>query len=206
MRVNKTLALLLVTALSLTISCKQTSTNASSASAEKITQKSEKTDNYSKIAFVNTDSIVKRYAMATELTNDFNIKAEKSEKKFKAKTNSFQKKVADFQKKVSKGLVTRTEAMNMQDKLKREEQDVMVYGRKMENALQEEQTVLMNKVSYSIKEYLKKFNEEHKYSLILNNNGMTTNVLASDPALNITEEVLKGLNEEYKANKNKKNK
>ncbi|MBE9488402.1 MAG: OmpH family outer membrane protein [Bacteroidetes bacterium] len=206
MRVNKTLSLLLVTALALTISCKQTSTNATSTSAEKITQESEKTEDYSKIAYVNTDSIVTKYTMATELTDAFNIKAEKSEKQFKAKTNAFEKKVANFQNKVSKGLVTRTEAMNMQEQLKKEEQEVMVYGRKMESTLHEEQTVLMNKVSYGIKEYLKKYNVEHKYSLILNNNSMTTNVLASDPSLNITEEVLKGLNEDYKANKNKDNK
>ncbi|MEG2121658.1 MAG: OmpH family outer membrane protein, partial [Rikenellaceae bacterium] len=80
-----------------------------------------------------------------------------------------------------------------------EEQSLMNYGRNMEATLQEEQGVLMNKVSFAVKEYITKFNNAKKYSLILNTNAMTSVVIAGDPALDITNEVVDGLNKEYAA-------
>ena len=48
----------------------------------------------------------------------------------------------------------------------------------------------------SINAYLKEYNKDKKYSLIINNAGFN-NLLYADPAFNITQEVIDGLNKRY---------
>lgn len=196
MRIFKALPIVLFVAF---VGCKPNG-NADATTSKSVTSIArDSSQQYSGIAYVNTDSLISKYKMASELTTTFNIKAEKSQKQFQLKQRAFQSKVADYQNKMNKGLVTRTEAMTIEEKLKGEEQSLMNYGRNMEATLQEEQGVLMNKVSFAVKEYITKFNNAKKYSLILNTNAMTSVVIAGDPALDITNEVVDGLNKEYAA-------
>lgn len=200
MRIVKTLPILLLVAL---VGCKSTGNTDTKTSAASVSTARDSSQQYSGIAYVNTDSLISKYKMATELTEAFSTKAEKAQNQFQAKQRAFQTRVTDYQNKMNKGLVTRTEAMTIEDKLKGEEQELMNYGRTMEGTLQEEQAVLMNKISYAVKEYMTKFNDAKKYSLIINTNAMTTVVLAGDPSLDITNEVVEGLNKEYEAEQKK---
>ena len=54
----------------------------------------------------------------------------------------------------------------------------------------------------SIENFLKDYNKTHKYSIILSK--IESNILYADKAMNITQDVLKGLNKRYKASKEKK--
>lgn len=200
MRIVKTLPILLLVAL---VGCKSTGNTDTKTSAASVSTARDSSQQYSGIAYVNTDTLISKYKMATELTEAFSTKAEKAQNQFQAKQRAFQTRVTDYQNKMNKGLVTRTEAMTIEDKLKGEEQELMNYGRTMEGTLQEEQAVLMNKISYAVKEYMTKFNDAKKYSLIINTNAMTTVVLAGDPSLDITNEVVEGLNKEYEAEQKK---
>lgn len=201
MRILKTLPVILLVAL---VACKSNGTNDTKVTASSVSTARDSSQQYSGIAYVNTDTLISKYKMAEELTGAFTEKAQKAQNQFQAKQRAFQTRVNDYQNKMSKGLVTRTEAMTIEEKLQKEEQDLVNYGRTMEGTMQEEQAVLMNKISYAVKEYMTKFNESKKYSLIINTNAMTTVVLAGDPSLDITNEVVEGLNKEYAATQAKK--
>ena len=62
---------------------------------------------------------------------------------------------------------------------------------------------MMNQLGDAIKTYLDKYNAEKQYAMILTNTGGAP-VIAADAALDITEDVLAGLNEEYIKTKNEK--
>lgn len=72
----------------------------------------------------------------------------------------------------------------------------MQFRDKMMQELTEEEAVTMNKISNAILEYVTKYNSEKKYSMIISSTGANT-VLIADPSLNITADLLSGLNEEY---------
>lgn len=202
MRILRILPLVMLVAL---VACKSNgTTDTKSSQASSVSTARDSSQQYSGIAYVNTDTLIANYKMAKGLSDEFNIKAEKAQNQFQAKQRAFQARVNDYQNKMSKGLVTRTEAMTIEEKLQKEEQELMNYGRNMEGTMQEEQAVLMNKISNAVKEYITKFNETKKYALILNSNSMTTVVLAGDPALDITNEVVEGLNKEYETAQTKK--
>ena len=53
--------------------------------------------------------------------------------------------------------------------------------------------------------FIDKYNEEKQYAMIITNNGGSP-VVTANPALNITDDVLAGLNDEYIKSKNNKSK
>ncbi len=61
--------------------------------------------------------------------------------------------------------------------------------------------MLNNKVYYAVKDFIERYNEEHQFALILTTSAATNTVLNENPGLDITADVLKGLNEEYIKNR-----
>ena len=57
----------------------------------------------------------------------------------------------------------------------------------------------MNQIANAISEYVKQFNEEKQYAMILATGGeiLSTPVVTGDPKLDITDELIAGLNAEY---------
>ena len=84
----------------------------------------------------------------------------------------------------------------------KQEQEFNNYAAQKSQEIQEEQVVMMNQLGDAIQTYITKYNEEKQYAMILTNSGGAP-VITADPALNITDDVLAGLNEEYIKSKNK---
>lgn len=149
------------------------------------------------VVYVNIDSLVKGYTMYTDMQSEYEGKAKKKEEEFGSKMKSFQRDVKDFQDKVQKGLVTRSQAQTMQEGLAKREQELGQLRQQFQTELGEEEGVMLRKIHYSIQEFLKEYNKTKGYSIILSTNAGGT-VLYGEDALNITQDVLKGLNAGYK--------
>ena len=67
----------------------------------------------------------------------------------------------------------------------------------------EEETVMINTVMDAIKTYVKEYNKSHQFALILTTSATTQVVMEGNPALDITKDILTGLNEEYIKTRNK---
>ena len=64
---------------------------------------------------------------------------------------------------------------------------------------------MMNQLGDAIKTFVDKYNAEKQYSMIITNTGGAP-VITADAALDITEAILAGLNDEYIKSKNDKSK
>ncbi len=71
-------------------------------------------------------------------------------------------------------------------------------------SLAEDESKEYEKVYNSIADFLKKHAEENEYSVVLTYSRSNPTVLYADSKLDITTEVLEGLNKEYKENKETK--
>jgi Skp family chaperone for outer membrane proteins len=67
---------------------------------------------------------------------------------------------------------------------------------------------MMNQIANAIAEYVQAYNAEHQYAMIIATAGniLSTPVVTADPKLDITEELLAGLNAEYIKTKESENK
>ena len=156
----------------------------------------------SQIAYIRLDSLMAGYDMYKDLSAEFETKAKQVEADLSSRGRTFEKNVADFQNKVEKGLVTRAEAAQLEQDLQRQQQTLYTNSEQRQQELAEENAVMTNKIFYSVEEYVKEFNSDYRYGMILTTSGGAP-VLHADPALDITSLVLQGLNEKYAREKGK---
>lgn len=150
------------------------------------------------IAYVNMDSLINNYARYMDLSGEFEAKATKVQNDLESKARRLQNEIMDFQEKVQKGLVTRAQAAQLQEQLEKKSNDFETQRQNQVGVLSEEEQVLTNQVIYAVTEYIKKFNADYTYKMILSSSGNVP-VLHADPGMNITKVVLEGLNAEYAA-------
>ena len=155
------------------------------------------------IVYVDLDRILTEYDMANDLRSVVETKVQNIQAEVNRRGTKLEKDVKSFQEKMEKGLMTRSVAEVQGQKLQQQEQDFNTYAAQKQQEIQEEQVVMMNQLGDAIKTFLDKYNEEKQYAMILTNQGGAP-VITGDAALNITDDVLAGLNEEYIKTKNEK--
>ena len=157
------------------------------------------------IVYVDLDRILMDYDMANDLRSVVETKAQNIQAEVTRRGKKLENDVKSFQEKMNKGLMTRSVAEVQQQKLMQQEQEFNEYAAKKQAEIQEEQVVMMNQLGDAIKTFLDKYNAEKQYAMILTNSGGAP-VITADAALDITEDVLAGLNDEYIKTKNDKSK
>ena len=157
------------------------------------------------IVYIDLDRILMEYDMANDLRAVVETKGQNIQAEITRRGKKLESEVKSFQEKMNKGLMTRSVAEVQQQKLMQQEQEFNEYAAKKQQEMQEEQVVMMNQLGDAIKTYLDKYNAEKQFAMILTNNGGAP-VIAADAALDVTEDVLAGLNDEYIKTRNAKSK
>jgi len=152
------------------------------------------------IAFIRMDSLVAGYNRYKDLSATFEGKATKTQGDLETRARRLEAEMVDLNTKASKGLMTRSDIEATQTQLQTRAQQFDNDRQTQLMALDEEQAVMTNQVMFAITEYVAKYNAGYRYKMILTTSGAAP-VIHADPALDITAEVLKGLNEEYAAEK-----
>ena len=155
------------------------------------------------IVYIDLDRILTEYDMANDLRSVVETKVQNIQAEVNRRGTKLEKEVKSFQEKMEKGLMTRSVAEVQSQKLQKQELEFNNYAAQKQQEIQEEQVVMMNQLGDAIKTFLDKYNEEKQYAMILTNQGGAP-VITGDAALNITDDVLAGLNEEYIKTKNEK--
>ncbi len=155
------------------------------------------------IAYVELDSVIAQFDMATDKSAELQGKTKSSEAELASKSQAFDRDVRDYQNKVQKGLITRANAAEMEQTLQQQQQTLVARRDEMAYNLNEEGMVAQRQILEYISQYLIEFNADHGYEYILAKQ-FPGPILFSDPALDITAEVVAGLNTKYKAEKTKK--
>ena len=149
------------------------------------------------IVYIQLDSLVNQYDMYNDLKSELESKVQAVQEDLTKKGRSFESAVKDFEAKIAKGLLTRSQAEEQQKRLLEREQNLQSLSQQKQMELAEEEAVMMRRVMDAIQTYITKYNQDKNYALIL-----SVPVLAGDPSLNITQDILKGMNEEYIKSKN----
>lgn len=116
--------------------------------------------------------------------------------------NQLQNQVNSFQNDYNKGNLTSFQAERKAQELQNKQKEFETYYQQQEQIAAEERNVMLNKIGNAIFEFVQKFNEEKQFALIVSTQGSST-VAAGDSALDITDAIIAGLNEEYVAKKAK---
>ncbi|MDR2848251.1 MAG: OmpH family outer membrane protein [Bacteroidales bacterium] len=148
------------------------------------------------IVYVRIDSLMQNYQMFKDLAEELKAKSQTYDAELNSKVKKFQANVTDFQNKATKGLETRAKLGEMEQQLQADQQNLAQLRDNYAMQLSEEEQVMNRKCLQSIMDYLVEFNKDKGYQYILGNT-FGGNVLYSQPSLDVTETVIKGLNAGY---------
>lgn len=151
-----------------------------------------------KIAYVEIDSLLNNYNLCKDLNEAMIKKQENVEVTLKEKMKSLDNEMRDFERKYQNHVFTPERAQQEQNRLIKKRQDLEALHQRLMGELQQESDKNNIQLRDSINAYLKEYNKTKGYNLIINNAGFN-NLLYADPALNITQEVIDGLNKRYPA-------
>ena len=151
------------------------------------------------IVFFNIDKVVESYDMANDLRSVVETKVSGIQSEIDRRGNKLQKDANDFQNKMDKGLLTSSVANAQYQKLQQQQNEYQQYVVRKQQEMQEEQQVMLNQIMNAIAEYVQAYNAEKQYAMILTTSGdiLPAPVVTGLDKLDITQEILDGLNAEY---------
>ena len=198
---KRTLILGLIVAVATTsffASCNKSNKSSDNTS----TTNASATEKNGKIVYVDIDSVFKHYEMAMELNKAMETKQKQLDAELNNKTKTFQSSVLDFQNKVQKGLLMQAKAQEIQQELSGQEQQLYQLRDQYRSQLAEENSVNQRQIYQSIMDYLKEYNKAKGYEYILANT-FPSSILYADASLNITKDVIAGINVKFSSEKGK---
>ena len=193
---------LATTAVALIIASSCNSNNNAANNNNNVAVSDSGTVTSAQVAYVNMDSLVSKYDLYINLSDAYQTKASKAESDLSAKSRSLENAVRDYETKIQKGLVTRAQAQKIEEDLTKKQQNFIQQRDKVLSELSEEEQVMLNQIHHNITTFLEEFNADHRFGIIISTNAGGP-ILNADPSLDITKEVLAGLNKKYAA-ENKK--
>ena len=154
------------------------------------------------VVFVNADTIFAKYEYAKKTKAASEGKAENYQKTYQAKADAFQKEYSDYVEKAGAGGYTKEQGLAIEAGLQKKRDEIMAMEQNQEKVMSELDNSNIE-VQKKIYDYLTKFNKEHGYYCVLAYTRTGGGVLGINDSLDVTPQVLSGLNAEYKAGKGK---
>lgn len=149
-----------------------------------------------KLAYVDVDSLLANYLFYQDLVEEMTRKEENYRLALTEEYNKLQKEINDFQNKVQNNVYSSAErAESERNRLLKKQQALEEKSRQYSTDFDNEGAANSEKISEIVDNYIKKYNKTHGFDMIISKSSL----LFADEALNITAEILDGLNAEYKS-------
>ena len=153
-----------------------------------------------KIAYVDIDTLLTNYKLWIQLNEEMIRKEENIRTTLNEKAKDLQADFEEFERKLNNnGFATRERAESEQNRILKKRQDLEQLQERLSNELAIESN--KNNVLFrdSINAFINAYNKVKGYNVILSRIG--DNILYIDSDMNITQEIIDGLNARYEANK-----
>ena len=150
-----------------------------------------------KIAFVEIDSLLTKYNFWNDLSEQMIKKEENIRTTLNEKGKKLEAEAREFERKIqNNGFVSRERAEQEQARLMKQQQELQELQQKLTNELAAENQKNSLELRDSINSFLKVYNQTKGSDLIISNTAFD-NLLYGNPAYNITNEIVEGLNARY---------
>ena len=156
------------------------------------------------IVYFNMDKVLENYDMANDLRSVVQTKVQGITDEVNRRGNKLQADYNAFQDKINKGLMTSSVAQVQSQDLQSRQEKFSTYAAQKQREIEEEQAVMQNQILEAIRTYVEKYNSDKKYAMVIATQSvsgvpgaLTAPVVEADTALDVTDEILAGLNDEY---------
>lgn len=147
-----------------------------------------------KTAYVDTAKLIEEYTEAKDLSAKFKTKSEAEAKKFEVEEANFKAEVANFQKNAQANGQAWAQQKNAE--LEQRQQRLQYAAQSVGQKLQVDSATEMDSLVKGVKKFIKEYGKEKGYDYIYGTGDAATVLYAKDQ-YEITEEIIKLLNEKY---------
>lgn len=170
--------------------------NGNAVQGTAVAETAVKSENTIKIAYVELDSLMQKYNFAIDINKEMMRKEENIKMTLSKKADEMKKEQADFEYKYKNNVFSTPErAQEEYNRLMKKEQEIMKLEQRLTMEFEQEGLAKNKALRDSINTYIKTYNNTKGYDFILSKFG--DNLLYANEALNITQEIVDGLNREY---------
>lgn len=187
-----------------TTCCNETADATDSTAAAKPIVMSPKEIKASKMVYVNLDILNEKYEYIKDVNTSARAEQSSLEKQYQTKGQKLQQDYEIFQQKAQSGLLSENQINTEQEAFAKRKDELDKLELKSQELMDKIQQ-RSDEMNASIKEYLKEYNKTSNYNFVMAYSaGPLSPVLIANDSLDITNEILEGLNAQYKASKGKK--
>lgn len=149
------------------------------------------------IAYINIDSLLLNYQFAKDANEALTKRQEESRLTINTKARQLQTEMGEFQRKLeNNAFLSRERAEQEQVRLQKKQQELQQMDGKLSQELMQVQQKMSEGLRDTITKFIKEYNKDGKYEMILSNTS-SDNVLWASKGYDITEEVTRMLNERF---------
>lgn len=150
-----------------------------------------------RIAYVELDTLMSQYQLYKDYSEVLTRKGNNIQKTLEQKQRTLESHAASVQKRYDNNeFTTRDELERAQQSIEKEQRDLAELADRLQNDFAMEQARINEEARDSIQSFLKRYNKTKKFDYVLVKAG--DNLLIANPKYNITNDIVKGLNKQYK--------
>jgi len=151
-----------------------------------------------KVAYINSDTVLKYYEFLKVNRKQLEDRSSQMEQDLRNRMTGLQNEIAAYQRNVSSMTLGQVKAT--EEDLGKKQQNLQLYQQSLGQRLAEEEAKLNRELYERITTYLKEYGAEKGLQVVLKFDP-TSDVLFAGEALDISQDVIKGLNEAYTTEK-----
>lgn len=149
-----------------------------------------------RVAYVEIDTLLNQYQLCIDQKEILETEAKNADNTVTQKQKALQQHMAAFQQKLQNNSITSQEEYDKnQAALQKEDAQLQDLTMRLQNGLMEQEMNFTQERTDSVQNFLADYNRAKKFDLILPKSG--TSILLANPALDITNDVVQGLNKRY---------
>lgn len=146
------------------------------------------------IAFINADSVLKNYKYLDVRRKELEEKTKKLDQEYRNRAQGLQNDITNYQRNV--GNLTLSQARALEEDLQKKQQNLRVYEQTLTQELMGEEAKLNKELYDRVTAFLKKYGQSNGLHIVLKYDP-SSDVLFAGDSLDITPDVIAGLNSEY---------
>jgi outer membrane protein len=152
-----------------------------------------------KIAYINSDSVLSGYDFFKATKDILEAKGKRLDSDFRNRAQGLQNDYASYQKNV--GNLTIGQAKAIEEDLAKKQQNLQLYQQSLQQEVAKDESKVTQDLYKRITDYLKVYSQEQGYHIIFKYDP-SSDLLFGAATFDITKQVIQGLNDAYKIEKN----
>lgn len=152
-------------------------------------------------AYIDIDTFQAHYTVLVEKKKEFSTQEDAMQSELQRSAQQLQASAADFQKKAQDGKMSQTEGEATQRKLAQMQQSLETRKQSMEADFVKKQDAFNTQLHNDLDSFLGKLSDQRHYDFVFSYSKANPSIMYANKGLDITQEVIRGMNEAAAAKK-----